>query len=99
MEVIELQPTRGKPVERWRLDRAAECAGAAEANIVNQHDHDIGSILGRLDLKKRRFLFHIANVEFAISGPLWLLDRQLSSIEFVLCGNYSDRDEQKGDTQ
>ena len=75
VEVIEFQPTRGKHVKRWRVDRAAERAGAAEANVVNQNDHDIGSILGRLDLEKGRRLLHIANIEFAIGRPFWLWNR------------------------
>ena len=49
--------------------------GASKANVVDQHDYDIGCILGRFDLEKWRFLFDIANVQFAVLGPLRLLDR------------------------
>ena len=43
--------------------------GPAEADVVDQHNHDIGSAFGRLDLEPRRWL-GVPRVEFLVSR--WL---------------------------
>ena len=45
VEVVEAQARLGQLVHRWRADGTAERAGPAEADVVDQHDHDIGRAL------------------------------------------------------
>ena len=42
VEVVEAQAALRQPVHRRRADRTAERARPAEADVVDQHDHDVG---------------------------------------------------------
>ena len=75
MEVVEAQAGLSQLVHGRRLDGTAEGAGSAEADVIDQHDHDIGSAFGRLDLEPRRWL-GVSRVEFLISRWFGLRDRQ-----------------------
>ncbi len=48
VKAIIAQPIARKPVERGRLRRAAEGRGGSKADIVEQHQDDIGRALGSL---------------------------------------------------
>ena len=66
-------------VHRRRADGTAERARPAEADVVDQHDHDVGRALGRLDLEPRRRL-GVARVEFGVGRRLGFRDRQHRAI-------------------
>ncbi len=83
VEVVEAQAGLGELVHGRRADGTAERAGPAEADVVDQHDHDIGRSLGRLDLEARRRL-GVARVELGVGRSLGLRDRQHRAIELAL---------------
>ena len=83
VEVVEAQAGLGQLVHRGRADGPAERAGPAEADVVDQHDDDVGRALGRLDLEPRRRL-GLARVELGVGRRLGLRDRQDRAIELVL---------------
>ena len=82
VEVVEAQAALRELVHRRRADGTAERARPAEADVVDQHDHDIGRALGRLDLEPRRRL-GVARVELAVGRRLRLRDRQHRAIGFT----------------
>ena len=51
MEVVVAQARLGQLVHGRCAQRAAEGAGPAEPDVVDQHDHHVGGALGRLDLE------------------------------------------------
>ena len=75
VEIVVAQSVLRQAIERRRGDRAAEGIRRAEAEVVDQHDHDIGRALGRLHLEARRRR-RLACVELGVEWPLGLLDRQ-----------------------
>ena len=83
MEVVVPQAGRREPVEGRCPDRAPEGAGSAEADVVDQHDHDVRGILGRRHLEQRRCC-HVAHVQLAIGRRFGRLNRQHRSIEPLL---------------
>src|SRR5271154_3621185 len=56
MEAIELEALGGKHLRGGRAAWAAECAGGAEAGVVDQDDQDVGSAIGWAQLVDRRVL-------------------------------------------
>ena len=44
VEVVEAQASRGDLIHRRRADGTAEGARPAEADVVDQHDHDVGRV-------------------------------------------------------
>ena len=94
VEVVEAQASLGQLVHGWRADGPAERAGPAEADVVDQHDHDIGGACGRLDLEPRRWL-DLARVQFAIRRSFRLRDGQDRAIELLLRRNRRGGDGQR----
>ena len=94
VEVVEAQAGLGKLVHRRRADGAAERARPAEADVVDQHDDDVGCALGRLDLEPRRWL-GVARVQFAVGRWFGLRDRQDRAIELLLRRNRRGGDGQR----
>ena len=56
VEVVEPHTALRQLIHRRRPDGTAEGARPAEADVVDQHDHDVRSAGGRLDLETRRRL-------------------------------------------
>jgi hypothetical protein len=98
VKVVEAQPVLGQHIEGRRANGTAERARTTEADVVDQHDHDIRRSLGRLDLEARRRL-RIACVEFFISLWLGLRDRQHCAIERLLRRKRRAGDAQRGDDE
>ena len=82
-KLLKRRPDCGQLVHGGRADGPAERAGPAEADVVDQHDHDIGGACGRLDLEPRRWL-DLARVQFAIRRSCGLRDGQDRAIELRL---------------
>src|SRR5262245_52434713 len=49
VELVVAQAAAGDAVESGRLDRAAEGAAGAEADVVGEDQEDVGRALGRFD--------------------------------------------------
>ena len=83
MEVVVQQSAGRQPIECGCLNRAPEGTGAAESDVIDEDDYDIGRILGGVDVESRRRR-GIPGVEFAVSWRDWLLHRQNGAIRRVL---------------
>ena len=78
--VVACRPAFGQPVERRHADRPAEGAAAAEADVVDQHDHHVGRALRgpHLEARRRR---RVARVERGDRSARRRHDRQHGAIE------------------
>ena len=80
VEVVESHAALRKLVHRWRANRTAKRARPAEADVVDQHDHDIGRAGWCLDLEPRR-RFRVPRIELLVSRRVRFRDGQDRSIE------------------
>src|SRR5262249_61376953 len=97
MEVVVAEAAGGDAVERGRLDRAAEGAAGAEADVIGEDQEHVGRALGRLhtlgEIRDR-----------ALDGPPDLtLERRLGTRQGLLrdrwrCEHYGRHTEQKQPT-
>ena len=83
VKAVVLQPAGRQLLQRRHVDRPAEGAAVAEADVVDQHDHDVRRALRRLHLEARRRL-RVARVERGDRLGLRLRDRQHGAVEFCV---------------
>ena len=69
MELVELQATRREAFRIRRLAGAAESAGGAKPNVVNQDDQDVWRALGRASCSMGGFLVSGSLASYVI-GPV-----------------------------
>ena len=84
VEAVVLQSVRRQLLQRGHVDRPAEGAGVAEADVVDQHDHHVRCALRRLHLEARRGL-GLAGIEFGDRCQLGFGDRQDRPVELAVC--------------
>ena len=82
MKFIEAQAFIGQPLEGRRFDGATERGGCTKADVVYQHDHDVGSALGRFDLKALGF-GRVTGILFCNDYARWGLNGQHSAVHLV----------------
>ena len=82
VKAVVLQPAARQLLQRRHVDRPAERAAVPEADVVDQHDHDVGRARRRLHLEARRRL-RVARVERGDRLGLRLVDRQHGAVEVV----------------
>ena len=85
VEVVELQAALRELVHGRRANRAAEGARPTEADIVDQHDHDVGRLGRRLDLESRRGL-GVARIELLVGRRGRFRERQHRAVHAAPCG-------------
>ena len=85
MKAVILQTAGRQFLQRRHVDWPAERATAAEADVVDQHDHDIRRALRSFYLEARRSL-RIARVQSGNRCELGLRDRQHGAIKLCVRG-------------
>ncbi len=85
VEVVEAQAALRELVHGRRANRAAEGARPTEADVVDQHDHDVGGLGRRLDLEPSG-RFRIPRIEFLVSRTGRFRDREDRAVEAALGG-------------
>ena len=93
VELIVHQALAGQLVEVGRFNDTAEGAGAAEAEIVQQDDHHVGRVLGRLDFEHRGRL-GVARIQCRDRRVPRALDRQFCPVYLCLLGHARERQAQ-----
>ena len=80
VEAVVTQTAGSQLLQRRHLNGPAKGAAVAEADVVDQHDHDVGNALRRLHFEARRRL-GVARVEQRDRLELRLRDRQHTAID------------------
>jgi hypothetical protein len=80
VEAVELQLVGGQPVERRHVDRPAERRRAAEADIVNQDDHDVGGASGAFTSKREGAVAFRASISVMVGMDGVLMGSTVRSI-------------------
>ena len=80
VKAVVFQSVRRHLLQRGHPDRAAERAGVAEADIIDQHNHHVGRTLRRFHFKARRRL-GVTSIEFGDFCDHRLPDRQHRAVQ------------------